>query len=888
MIKSRGEQNAEELNAKIIAQGDKVRELKAAKADKTAIDQEVKILLALKAEYKSASGADWKPGVAPPAAAKINTNGRSAEIISDEITKQGDKVRILKGDKADKKAIEAEVKVLLNLKAEYKSATGQDWKPGAVPAKAATKETIPQNQVKTRSSEIISADIVKQGDKVRELKGQKADKKIVEVEVKTLLNLKAEYKTVTGQDWKPGTLPVKPTVENMQSAEDISNAITKQGDKVRQLKGEKAGKTVIDQEVKTLLALKAEYKTKTGVDWQANALPNTSAKVENKDSGAEEISNQIAKQGEKVRELKAAKADKKSIDEEVKILLNLKAQYKAASGQDWKPSNSTAPAKEAKKVENQSKKSAKTAANVNKSANEATVKDKDATKTGTRLGLEAKKNENLSDWYSQVITKGEMIEYYDVSGCYVLRPWSYSIWEEVKNWFDAEIKKLGVQNCYFPIFVSRSVLEKEKSHIADFAPEVAWVTKSGETELAEPIAIRPTSETVMYPAYAKWLKSHRDLPLKLNQWNNVVRWEFKHPQPFLRTREFLWQEGHTAFATKSEAEEEVFTILELYAKIYEDLLAIPVVRGRKSEKEKFAGGDFTTTVEAFVSASGRAIQGATSHHLGQNFSKMFDIQVLGADENGEKSYVWQNSWGITTRTIGVMVMIHGDDNGLVLPPKVASVQTVIIPCGITASSTPEQRQNLLAECTKLENELKAGQIKVKGDYRDNYSPGWKFNHWELKGVPLRIELGPKDLEKNQLTVVRRDTFAKVTVPRAQAISHIHKLLEDVQKSLYDRAAKELKEHTKQTEDWTVFCKQLDQKNLLLSPYCGEISCEDNIKADSAREDVSEEPGAPAMGAKTLCIPFKQPTPPAPLESLRCIHPKCTNKPKFYALFGRSY
>lgn len=244
-----------------------------------------------------------------------------------------------------------------------------------------------------------------------------------------------------------------------------------------------------------------------------------------------------------------------------------------------------------------------------------------------------------------------MIEYYDVSGCYIFRPWSFSIWESIKDWFDTEIKKLGVQNCYFPIFVSKSVLEKEKTHIADFAPEVAWVTRSGESEMAEPIAVRPTSETVMYPAYAKWIQSYRDLPIKLNQWNNVVRWEFKHPQPFLRTREFLWQEGHTAYATKDEADIEVKTILDLYARIYTDLLAIPVVKGRKTEKEKFAGGDYTLTVEAFVSASGRAIQGATSHHLGQNFSKMFDITFEDPDTQ-EKKHVFQNSWGITTRTIG--------------------------------------------------------------------------------------------------------------------------------------------------------------------------------------------------------------------------------------------
>lgn len=251
--------------------------------------------------------------------------------------------------------------------------------------------------------------------------------------------------------------------------------------------------------------------------------------------------------------------------------------------------------------------------------------------------------------------------------------------------------------------------------------------------MAEPIAVRPTSETVMYPAYAKWIQSYRDLPIKLNQWNNVVRWEFKHPQPFLRTREFLWQEGHTAYANAEEAKEEVATILNLYARVYTDLLAIPVVKGKKTEKEKFAGGDYTYTVEAFVSASGRAIQGATSHHLGQNFSRMFDI-IYEDPETQEKKFVYQNSWGITTRTIGVMIMVHADNQGLVLPPRVASIQVVIVPCGITATLSDEEKIRLQKECETLETQIKAAGVRVKGDYRNNYSPGWKFNHWELKVI----------------------------------------------------------------------------------------------------------------------------------------------------------
>lgn len=296
---------------------------------------------------------------------------------------------------------------------------------------------------------------------------------------------------------------------------------------------------------------------------------------------------------------------------------------------------------------------------------------------------------------------------------------------------------MGVNNCYFPIFVSKVALEREKDHIADFAPEVAWVTKSGQSDLAEPIAIRPTSETVMYPSYARWIQSHRDLPLKMNQWNNVVRWEFKHPQPFLRTREFLWQEGHTAFATREEATEEVYEILDHYADIYSDMLAIPVVKGQKTEKEKFAGADFTTTVEAFIAASGRAIQGGTSHHLGQNFSKMFNIEFADPVTN-EKSWVHQNSWGLTTRTIGVLVMVHSDNIGLVLPPKVALYQVVIVPCGVTASLSKEDEEKLYEKCKDYEKTLKKAGIRAHYDNRHNYSPGWKFNSWELKGNFLAL------------------------------------------------------------------------------------------------------------------------------------------------------
>jgi prolyl-tRNA synthetase len=310
----------------------------------------------------------------------------------------------------------------------------------------------------------------------------------------------------------------------------------------------------------------------------------------------------------------------------------------------------------------------------------------------------------------------------------------------ILGWFDAEIKKLGVENTYFPMFVSQAVLEKEKDHIAGFAPEVAWVTRAGKNDLEKPIAIRPTSETVMYPYFHKWIRSHRDLPLKLNQWNSVVRWEFKHPQPFIRTREFLWQEGHTAHINEKEAMEEVYAILDLYRRVYEELLAVPVIKGQKSENEKFAGGLRTTTVEGFVPTTGRGIQGGTSHCLGQNFAKMFDIYVEDPSGETDKLLVWQNSWGLSTRTIGVMVMVHGDDKGLVMPPMVSQIQVVIIPCGIGVKTSEEEKNAIYSKIGEVEESLRGIGIRVKADNRDIYSPGWKFNQYEMKVSPFSNSL----------------------------------------------------------------------------------------------------------------------------------------------------
>ncbi|CAH1731165.1 unnamed protein product [Aphis gossypii] len=548
--------------------------------------------------------------------------------------------------------------------------------------------------------------------------------------------------------------------------------------------------------------------------------------------------------------------------------------------------------------------------------------DNTNTKKVTKLGLEVPKvSENLGEWYSQVLVKGEMIEYYDVSGCYVLRPWAYRIWELIQEWFDARIKRkpLNVRNCYFPMFVSQSALEREKEHIADFAPEVAWVTKSGETDLAEPIAIRPTSETGMYPAFAKWIQSYRDLPLKLNQWNSVVRWEFKHPQPFLRTREFLWQEGHNAYATREEAERDVLIILGYYEYVYKNMLAVPVIKGKKTEKEKFAGGEFTTTCEAYVASSGRAIQGATSHYLGTNFAHMFDVHFEHPDTH-EKTFVHQISFGMTTRTIGVMVMVHGDDRGLVLPPRIASIQVIIVPCGVGASTANEVKENLTKTCLDVCNRLKGNNliddddnndnsvaqhhksstiIRADTDLRDNYSPGWKFNHWELKGVPLRLEIGPKDLDRNQMVAVRRDSGEKLTISlegcskdndgNDKMVVRITELLNQIQQDMYAKAEKELKENVVICRKWSECAAHLAAKRLLLIPFCGRPNCEDNIKRDTTLDDGTAEVGASTMGAKSLCVPFEQPKGDEQLKSNdQCIHPECGLTAGSFTLFGRSY
>ncbi|KAK4617963.1 Putative proline--tRNA ligase [Fulvia fulva] len=510
------------------------------------------------------------------------------------------------------------------------------------------------------------------------------------------------------------------------------------------------------------------------------------------------------------------------------------------------------------------------------------------------IGITEPKRGDLSEWYQQVILKAEMLAFTDIPGCYVYLPPSYRIWEFIQEYFNERIRKLGVKNAYFPLFISEDNLQREESHIEGFAAEVAWVTHGGKSKLEKRLAVRPTSETAMYDFYSKKIRSHRDLPLKLNQWNNVVRWEFKHAVPFLRSREFLWQEGHTAHLTEKDAGIEVMQILDWYADIYEHLLAVPVVKGQKTKNEQFPGAHYTKTIEGFIPAVGRGIQAATSHCLGQHFAKMFDIKVEDPDqqikegEKRDKLHVWQNSWGFTTRSIGVMVLVHGDDKGLVIPPRVAEVQVAIVPVGVTAKTTDADREKLYDEVHGLKTVLEEAGVRAEVDLREGYSPGWKFADWELKGTPLRLEYGPKDAANGVVTTSRRDTSEKGTIPVAELSSGVPKLLEQIQKDLFMKASDEYASHRKIVREWKDFVPTLNAKNVLLVAHCLGGDCEDEIKKDSAGNVEGQEVDAraPSMGAKSLCIPHDQPEPIA--EGQKCINPKCDAAAQQWVMFGRSY
>jgi prolyl-tRNA synthetase len=467
-----------------------------------------------------------------------------------------------------------------------------------------------------------------------------------------------------------------------------------------------------------------------------------------------------------------------------------------------------------------------------------------------------KKSENMSDWYIDVITKSEMADYSPVRGCIVYRPLSYAVWENIQKFLDAKLKDQGCENSYFPLFIPESFLKKEASHVEGFSPELAVVTIGGGEELEEKLAVRPTSETIMYAMYSKWIQSHRDLPIKLNQWNNVVRWE-KRTYFFMRGAEFLWQEAHTAHATHEECWTQVIDGLNAYAQTYEDLLAVPVIKGLKSQSEKFAGADNTTTTEIMM-PDGKALQGATSHDLGQNFAKAFDIQFQNKD--GQNQYAYQTSFGYSTRSLGALVMIHGDDQGLVLPPKAAPTQVVIIPIGTEGDVLRT------AENTKLA--LENNGVRVKLDIRSEYSLGYKRNQYELKGVPIRLELGQKELEQGVVSLSIRHNGQKEQVALDKVAEHISMLLEKIQKEMFDKAKKMQEELTSTANSYEEFKQIMNiKKGFIHAFWCENPHCEEKIKEETK--------------ASTRCLPLE-----AKEENGQCIF--CGDKAKHRWIFAQAY
>ena len=428
---------------------------------------------------------------------------------------------------------------------------------------------------------------------------------------------------------------------------------------------------------------------------------------------------------------------------------------------------------------------------------------------------------DFAQWYTDVVKKAELTGYTSVKGCMVFKPAGYAIWENIRAELDRRFKETGVENVYLPMFIPESLLQKEKDHVEGFAPEVAWVTHGGLDQLQERMCVRPTSETLFCDLYNKDIQSYRDLPKLYNQWCSVVRWE-KTTRPFLRSREFLWQEGHTAHATAEEAEERTELMLNVYADFLEDFLAIPVVRGRKTDKEKFAGAEATYTVEALMH-DGKALQSGTSHNFGDGFAKAFDIQYT--DKDNKLKYVHQTSWGMTTRLIGAVIMVHGDDSGLVLPPKVAPTQCVVIPIR-------QKAEGVMDKASEIRDTLKAAGIRTKLDDADR-SPGWKFADQEMRGFPMRIEIGPKDIERGECVLVRRDTREKLQVKIEDVALEAAKLLETIQKDMYERALAFREAHTYEASTYDEFKKTAEEKPGFIKAYwCGDEECENQIKADT--------------------------------------------------------
>ena len=464
--------------------------------------------------------------------------------------------------------------------------------------------------------------------------------------------------------------------------------------------------------------------------------------------------------------------------------------------------------------------------------------------------------ENFAKWYTDIVIKADLADYTDTKGCIAIKPYGYAIWENIQKYADEKFKKSGVENIYLPVLIPESLLNKEKAHVEGFAPEVAWVTMGGQEKLEEKLCIRPTSETMFSTLYSKWTKSWRDLPMLYNQWCNVLRWE-KETRPFLRSREFLWQEGHTVHSTPEEAKTRTIMMLDIYSDVIENLLAIPVIKGKKTEKEKFAGAEDTYTVETLMH-DGRALQAGTSHYFGQNFSKPFGIKFQNKD--GKEEYAYQTSWGISTRLIGATIMAHGDNRGLKLPPRVAPIQAVVIPIAMHKLGV----KNKAEEISKTLSQ----EYRIKCDTREDYTPGYKFNEWEMKGVPVRIEIGPKDIEKGECVFVRRDTFEKIAVKFEDVGKRLGKVLEAIQENMYEECKRNMEKRTTTANNLDEFVEKINtNQGFIKTMWCGKQECEDKIKE--------------LTGAHSRCMPFNQ-------EQIgdKCV---CCGAPaKIYMIWGRQY
>ncbi len=479
-----------------------------------------------------------------------------------------------------------------------------------------------------------------------------------------------------------------------------------------------------------------------------------------------------------------------------------------------------------------------------------------------KKGITAKKSENFSEWYTQIIEKTEFVGYTSVSGGLAFRPDGYFVWETVQRAIDAQFKEIGITNVYFPMLIPEHLLEKEKEHVEGFAPEVAWVTHAGKTKLDERLAVRPTSETIMYESFAKWIRSWRDLPLRTNQWNSVMRWEFKHPTPLLRSREFLWNEGHTVFATREEAEAERDQILAVYESALKNYLALPGIAGKKTDKEKFAGAEASYSIEHLV-PDGWAIQGPDFHSDGQKFSKAFGIEFI--NKKGEKEFAYQNTFAFSTRELGTMIMIHSDDKGLVLPPPVARVQVVVVPI-----FTDANKEQVMKSARELAKRL-GKTVRAYLDDSEAYSPGWKFHNWELLGVPLRIEIGERDIKAGKVVAVRRDTSEKCDVGLEAVENEMEKLLGEIHENLYKRAAKFLEENTHDAKTYAELKKVIEGKHggIAQAGWCGSVECEAKVKEET--------------GAKITNMPFDA---QKKTTGRRCA--VCGKEAKFIANFAKSY